>query len=650
YGLNVLAVKKIKKDYDPGLIITVDCGITSVKEVELAKSLNIDIIITDHHERAKELPKAVIINPTLSPQSTPYCGAGVSLKLAEHLTDKTFVGQFFDICAISTVADVVPLIKDNRIIVKLGLEMLSKGVCRPGLKKLMENAGIKKGKGLVCGDIAYKLAPRLNAAGRLASADNAVRLLVEDDPTAINMLSEELEGQNKKRQDIFAEVIKDALIQLEQYDLSRNLIIILQSDKWEEGVIGIAASKIAEQFGRPTILLTEKEGILKGSARSVSGVNIYEILSNAKELLIKFGGHPMAAGLNLERKNFERFLFLTNNYIENNIPKECFSKKILFDLEIDLATVKKDFINSVIKLEPFGLGNPKPVFLTKVDKMAFSPIKKHQHIKGKAGRLTVIGFNKKFALPLLNSSSEKYLSLTLDKDVYLNREVFQAKIKDFYANESSIENDFLLARYLEKFLCKGDRKPIIKSNPDKKYHFGVIYIAFTNRCFNEFIKNNDDVEPLFFNSSVMNPYNAVILSPDIEFDFTYYNTVVFLERPPQGYADLIKQRFCGTLEIIDKYPHFECECDYSTSKLREDYMFIFSNLRGLEFDDISYLFIRAQFFGYKKSLADFCVSFYILCELDLIILNKNGNIEVNNVKTDLQNSSILKLLSAGKIC
>ncbi|MFA6766632.1 MAG: single-stranded-DNA-specific exonuclease RecJ [Clostridia bacterium] len=650
YGLNKQAIETIYKEHQPKLIITVDCGIASVDEVDFAKSLGMEVIITDHHESDGELPDAVILNPLLDGCSTPYCGAGVALKLVEKLAGREFAVGLLDICAISTVADVVPLIKDNRVIVKYGLEMLSKGQCRLGLRKLMEKAGIKRGERITSADIAYKIAPRLNAAGRLDSASKSVRLLIEEDMTAINLLAEELDMQNKERQDILNEVYEDALEQLKSYDLSRNLIIILKSENWEEGVVGIAASKIVEEFGRPSILFTEKEGILKGSARSVDGVNIYEILCQTKELLIKYGGHCMAAGMSLKKENFDKFLCLTNKYIQENASKECFEKKIVYDLQIDLSQVKKDFIDSVLSLEPFGCHNPRPVFISKTADMNFQPINSHPHIKAKGGRLSLFGFNLRFALPILNSPAEKYLCYTVNKVINKNSESLKAYIKDFHIRQAYIDKEYLFARYLEKFILKGAKKPALKRSPKEKFNFGLIYVAFTNRAFNDFINEHSDIETLFFNSVVKNPYNSIILSPDTDFDFTYYNKIVFLERPPIGYVELIRQNFFGDIEMAKDRPSFQIEYSYSEKKLREDYIFISNSLKGLSFTNLKSLYEHASVLGYKGGLAAFCISFYIFYQLELIIINNNGTIDVYNFKTDLKKSEINNLVLAGEIC
>lgn len=643
YGLNLEALDKIKNDFDPKLIITVDCGITAVKQVKYAVSLGMDVIVTDHHEPAEILPEAIILNPILNKDNNPLCGAGVALKLCEQLTNRNFAAKLMDICAISTVADVVPLVADNRIIVKYGLEMLTKGNCRIGLKKLIAMSGIKKGKEIKCSDIAFRLAPRLNAAGRLSSAYKSLQLLIEEDTTAIAMLAEEIERENKERQDILVDVLNDALTMLEAYDLSENLIIILKSEKWEEGVIGIAAAKIVEQFCRPAILLSTKNGILKGSARSISGINMFEVLKSCEDILLKFGGHSMAAGMRLKEENFDLFLQRTNEYIKNTSPKECFERKIVYDLLIETAKVDNNFMTNVLMLEPFGCSNPKPVFLSKENKTKFTQIGKHPHIKCRKKSCEIIAFNKLFELETLNSDTEKVLSFYIDKENFNNKVQIQCKLKEIYTEKANIENEILLSKYIENYVLNGESKVQKKSEPISEFGFGTLYVCFSNECFNLFAENNPNIQKFFFNTTILNPYNAIVLSPEKDFIYKYYNKIIFLEKPPTTMLDYIKARFLGIIECIGDEPLFKnVDIHHNCENLRKDYVFFTQKLNGTDFDSPQALYKKAKFYGYVGTFIEFSLSLHIFIELELLIINNNSIIEIYNVKVDIHNSKIVK--------
>lgn len=649
YGLNIEAIDRINSDYSPKLFITVDCGITSVKEVDYIKSLGIDVVITDHHEAGSVLPDTVIVNPILDGNNNPLCGAGVALKLAEALTDRKFIHKLMDICAISTLADVVPLIGDNRIIVKEGLEMLSKGKCRESLKKLISLSGITKGKNVTAGDIAYRIAPRINASGRLSSAYKSLNLIISDDLTEINMLAEELEKENRQRQDIFAEVLNDALSMLENYDLSRNLIIVLQSEEWEEGVVGIAAAKIVEQFCRPTILFTNKGGVLKGSARSISGINIYEVIKSCKDMLLKYGGHAMAAGLSIKREDFNAFSTKANEFIKQTAEKDCFERKVIYDENVCICDLKKELIDSLIELEPFGCSNPKPVFICKANELNFVPIGRHPHIKCKKKNCYMLAFNKRYALPLLNNDTEKTLTYILDKEIYNNKEYLQCKLKNIYSPKTNIEKQVLFARYLETFTYKGDKGKVSKKVPCNNYSFGTLYITYTNSAFNNFDAENKGYEKFVFNTEIMNPYNAVILSPEKDFIYTYYNKIVFWEKPTDNMLDYIKSSFNGMIEICDNgFPKFDVDFILSVELLRSDYLFFRYKLHNMNLDDMQIFFSKAVKAGYKREFIDLCISYYIFYELELLTVNNSGNIILHNKKVDLEQSNLFKWLNEYK--
>ncbi|MGN1042118.1 MAG: single-stranded-DNA-specific exonuclease RecJ, partial [Christensenellales bacterium] len=343
YGLNKEAISKIKSEYNPDLLITVDCGITAVNEIEFAKNLGIEVIVTDHHTVGSTIPECTVVDPCLNKNATPLCGAGVAFTLIRALYGDNYAKKYADICAVATVADIVPLVDDNRIIVKSGLEQIKRGYGKVGLNALLDVSGIDRKK-LTSYDIGFKIAPRLNASGRLSTAHNSVKLLTTDDVTEAKFIAEELSIQNLERQEIGKQIFNEASLLLRGYNFADNKIVVLYGENWREGVIGISAAKLTEYFNMPTILLTDSaDGMLKGSARSINGINIYELIATQRDKLTAFGGHAMAAGLSLAKNNFKSF-FEGINSAAKKYPTETFARVTVCDDELSVSEISADFL------------------------------------------------------------------------------------------------------------------------------------------------------------------------------------------------------------------------------------------------------------------------------------------------------------------
>lgn len=388
YGLNIDALDKIKIT-GADLIITVDTGITAVKEVSLAKEMGMDIIITDHHECQSEIPKAYgVIDPKQKDCSYPFkllAGVGVAFKLIQGLSKKLnvedTVWKYIDIVSVGTVADIVPLTDENRIFVKKGFEKIpnTKNV---GLNALLRISGYKGGA-ISTGLIGFGIAPRLNASGRIGDAKRGVELFITHDEAKAKILANELNDENKNRQDMEQEILIQAIDWIEkELDINKTKIIVIAGENWHQGVIGIVASKIVDKYYRPTIILTVENGIAKGSARSVDGFNIFEALCESGQFLTKFGGHEMAAGLTMPVENINDFRDFINDYANNNMNEETLIPKLYLDDHIHISEISLELISELKKMEPFGVGNPQPVFSLqgKINNVR-SIGKENQHLK-----------------------------------------------------------------------------------------------------------------------------------------------------------------------------------------------------------------------------------------------------------------------------
>lgn len=370
YGLNMTAIRKAHKN-DAGLIVTVDCGITSFKEVEYAGSLNIDIIITDHHEIMEAgIPAAyAIINPLREDCSYPFkhlAGVGVAYKLVKALYEDSpfFAEDFLDLVGMGTVADIVPLIGENRVLAKKGLEELNRRG-RLGLKALMKKTGLGV-KDISCGHIGYILGPRINAMGRIGAPQKALELLLTEDEDDASLLADVLNTENRNRQKLEGNVLEEALSKVErEVNFKHHQVIVLAGEKWHPGVIGIVASRIADRFYRPAILISLDGKIGKGSGRSTENFHLFKYLSRCKEHLTGFGGHEAACGITIQKDRIDEFREMINREAAQDPGEHLFMPSLEIDMDIPLSLINEEVIGEIESLSPFGQENPRPVFVSR---------------------------------------------------------------------------------------------------------------------------------------------------------------------------------------------------------------------------------------------------------------------------------------------
>ena len=368
YGLSYHGIE-VAKDIGIDLIITCDCGINAFVQVDFANEQNIDLIITDHHTTDTELPKAhAILNPKRKDCEYPFkglCGGGVAFKLITAVGNElniplTDYEEIIPLITLGIAADVVPIKDENRVLVHHGLNIL-KNLEKPGLKTLLELAGLKGHVSV--GQLVFSIAPRINAAGRLGDANRAVELLVTDDQDKARLLAKELDNENKRRQMIQQAVVDEALLKVNaEADLKNENALVLANAGWHPGVVGIVASKIKEEFNRPTIIIALENGSGKGSARSVAGFDLYEALTACKTHLDGYGGHPMAAGLTLSNQKLEDFKKAFIDFANERLTKENLQATLTLDSEMALQDITPRFMEFLDKLSPYGPGNMRPKF------------------------------------------------------------------------------------------------------------------------------------------------------------------------------------------------------------------------------------------------------------------------------------------------
>ena len=360
YGLNAEAVRALAEKCS--LLVTVDCGITSVEETALARELGLTVIITDHHQPPEVLPDAdVVMDPLLGSYPCPWlCGAGVALKLCQALQGPAGAEKRLDLAALATVADIVPLLGENRYIVREGMRRIETS-SRPGLQALLKSSGLSMP--LKSDDLAYRLAPRINAAGRLGDAKLGVHLLLTPDPAKAEHIAGLLEQANRERQSLEREMTARAETQLADSDLSAAHVLLVSGEGWNPGLVGLTAGRLCEKYHLPAVALSIRGETASGSCRSIPGVNIYRMLTACADLLEHFGGHEQAAGLTVRTGNIPLLQERLEEVIAGTAPAECFLPSREYDLAVPFSAWTPDTLALLDQLEPTGCGNPAPLFL-----------------------------------------------------------------------------------------------------------------------------------------------------------------------------------------------------------------------------------------------------------------------------------------------
>ena len=383
-------------------MITVDCGISAIEEIDYANSLGIETIVTDHHEVGEKLPNALAIVDAKRKDNMYPCrdlaGVGVVFKLIQALSIKLNLKEesylkYLDIVCIGTISDIVPLVDENRVIAKLGL-MLVNQTKNLGLKSLLMSSGYKK---IDSTTISFGVAPRINACGRMGHAEEALKLFLSNNINEVQELTKKLNDYNVKRQDIEKRIYEEAVKQIEEKNLSKNNTIIVAGENWHHGVIGIVASKITEMYFKPSILLCNEEDESKGSGRSIPGFDLHDALMKCLDHIEKFGGHSMAIGITIKKSELEQF----SQSLEN-VAKEEHTEEIVpivqIDAKISLSDINKEMVESLNQLEPFGEGNKMPIFVIKnlkIDSIRALTEGKHLKLTLREGNnmVNAIGFN-----------------------------------------------------------------------------------------------------------------------------------------------------------------------------------------------------------------------------------------------------------------
>lgn len=663
YGLTKEVIDKICNNKKPDLIITVDCGITCFNEVEYCKQIGIDIIVTDHHEIPDILPDCITVNPKLPNQNYKFnglCGTGVAFKISQALLSEQESEMFLPIAAIATISDIVPLIDENRIIVAKGLEVFNKYLPY-GLKVMFKQNKLNLDK-IDASDIAFKIAPKLNASGRMGDASDSLELILQTNPTKVRELLEKINNHNTKRQELCNEIFDDCMQMLKSTNMSKIPAIILKSKEWDSGILGIVCSRLVEKFNRPVILLSEKNEELKGSARSIEDVNIHQILSSVKDILEVFGGHKVAAGLTLKLENFEEFRNRVCSFMIQNINSKAFMPVDYYDTEITIDELNEKLFNDLKLIEPCGCDNQKPRFLIKTSQIKITPLKPnslHSAININK-KLNLIFFNYLKNYPRLNFGKEYDFVFELQS---FSKGVFKGIIKTFTTSDSikdSAEKYFNAFKF-NQFLyqdCKEKCNVLNYTESNlidfvvdcSSSVFGTCFVCFNTEKYKKFISSYslENIFEINFLESSTTGFNAINLCP-INLDWAKsYKRIIFLDTVLDlSYISAIKKISSADIFIPEIGAEDKNLFNLLNLERREISKF-YINLTKIEnnlFTNILAVYTKLiKELKYKINFNNFLFYYYILIELKIVIPEEKEGLysfKINKkIKTELNKSKI----------
>jgi single-stranded-DNA-specific exonuclease len=449
YGINPDGVR-YASEIGASLIVSVDCGITAVDEARQAKELGIDLIICDHHTVGNEIPECVAVLDPKRPDCTyPFeglSGAGVGFKLIQATIEKLGLSveksyEYLDLIAISIASDIVPIIDENRVLMRKGLKLINDNA-RPGIKALINLVfNDNRTEKVTTSTIVFSIGPRINAAGRMGDAAVAVELMIsETDENAIR-IARNLEQINDKRRETDRRTMDEAMAMLDsKFDLEELSSMVLHHPDWNLGVIGIVASRLVDTYYRPAIMLSTVEGKIKGSARSVKGFNIYDALKECEDLLEQFGGHEFAAGLTMDKQNLAEFRNRIDQIAFHKLQENDFKPELMIDSKMDLSHVNLKFWKLLSQFEPFGPGNLRPVFVSEdVDIHGDPTIVGKGHLKMKIRQngsaiFDTIGFNMHEFMPAVRESKDRRVDVAyvIEENFWNNKRTLQLRLKDIH--------------------------------------------------------------------------------------------------------------------------------------------------------------------------------------------------------------------------
>ena len=645
YGLSEEAIDRIFEECNPELFITVDCGISCAKEAQYIYELGSDVIVTDHHELPEVLPDCIVINPKLE-DDYPYdnlCGAGVAFKVACALLGEAAY-KYLDFATLATVADSVPLLGENRDIVTEGLKLFN--------TKMRSCFSMLIGKtydGITAQTLAFNVAPRVNAAGRMGDSQAAFRLFVSENEGEIYDLATKLCLYNTERQKCCDELYTSAKKKLLEKGAYGN-VIMLSDDSWNTGFVGIVAARIAEEYNRPTLLFVHHGDMLKGSARSIESVNIFNALKNCSQYIEEFGGHAQAAGVNICFDQFDELERALNEEIGATYTPEDFEQTIPICEEID-APFPEKFARELVKMEPYGVGHRKPLFSISAGACTARTVKAMSpHLSVKSEFIELMYFSGVKNLKIIESDVQKHFIFEINLSRFKGREYIKGYVKDLLYDgrtgketaESIFANE--IARIgsedagVEKIeLSTAAVKELIAAKKEE-CAYGLCLIASDRRTL-KFYEGLEGFGCDLFYPSSRNLSNELIISPSADADLSGYRDIVFLDNPADcnifslaGRQVFVNREICG-YKMMEKL-------DVRRESLLDIYSSLRREVNSLNGNNAEELALACDALGYDTK--QFIFALRVFEELGLVAFADGRLIVYRGVKADLFDSPVYR--------
>ncbi len=630
YGLNLAIIEKLNNEQPIDLIVTVDCGISEKDNVDVLLKKGISVIVTDHHEPPKDLPSCIRINPKQENDKYPFsglCGAGVAFKLASALIGEK-ANAYLDFVALATVADSMDLVDENRDIVCEGLKIFNSNKIRECFKYLVSDNAYK----ITAQTFGFSIAPKINAGGRMGDVKSVLKFFLTEDENERYDLAVKLNTYNIERQVECEKIYQQAKEKIKKEDIAGDQVIMVKDSEWKVGFVGIVASKLVEEFCRPVIVFAWHNGFWKGSARSYNGINLYDGICNASELLITYGGHAQAAGVSVSEENFYKLKDKLISYVEHRCSNVDYEKKIHVEWEVTKPFTLR-FAKELESLEPFGVANPKPLFVVKANKVISKPIKMGSpHYSFSSEYVDFLHFNGAKDVEVLALPVEKDIVFESNYSVYRGRESVKGTVKNVIASfgDFSCVENYLIQRSLDNLnnLDIADKPKFISKLPKTDSEHGTIYAVadYKNLALYENLK---DLPTYLHYPQNKNFKNAVIFGLDSVIEG--YKRVVYLDKPltfVKGY----EESYCidnligyGWIEKIstdrsDMISAFNTICEF----IGKEKMQILSEIEKKDDKEV------------KQIIFAFCV----FKELGIFYLSDGVLKKDNKIKSALTNSTV----------
>lgn len=642
YGLTVGLIDKIFEEYCPELIITVDCGISGAEEVKYIQEQGAEVIITDHHELPDTIPDCICINPKFNDgyEYDNLCGAGVAFKVGCALIGERAY-KYLDFTAIATVADSVPLTGENRDIVAEGLKLINKNPskCYSGFINTADG-------NINSQSLAFSIAPKINAAGRMGDANSALTLFNSFDDKEIFDLTAKLVSYNMERQKYCDELYLSAKAMLAERG-ETGKVIMLYNENWNTGFVGIVAARLAEEFSRPAILFVKNGDTLKGSARSVESINIYEALKACSGYISEFGGHSQAAGVNVNVDDFENLYKAINDYVTVHCSADDFIPTIYINGELKDACSPR-FAKELELLEPFGVGNKRPVFMLEEGGAEVRRVKPFSpHISIKSNKLELMCFGGAKYSRLFESGATKKYVFEYNVSTFRGKEYVKGFVRDFvYGNDAvnSADGELKLG-LIDAVANRADIQAefIDSESADKLMaecnEFGTCFVVYNRKVLQKY-KNAEKLNCELFALSGKNAVSVILFCPQ-EADLSGYNKVVFLD----GILDsrIILPQNCNIISVkedsaLNALNSLNCDRQY----LLKIFAVISANSGSIQGENAVDASIKNDL-GYPREQVLFAIK--VFEELSLLSFKK-GKLEVfRGIKTKLENSALYNLVN-----